>query len=97
MRASVLSIRERDFVTASLALGESSRGILARRIVPNAITPVIVQGIAGIGVAILEVAALSFIGLGAATHCRVGSMIALERTLMTTSLHLIIYSGIADR
>ena len=65
MRASVLSIRERDFVTASLALGESSRGILARRIVPNAITPVIVQGTLGIGVAILEVAALSFIGLGA--------------------------------
>jgi ABC-type dipeptide/oligopeptide/nickel transport system permease subunit len=65
MRASVLSIRERDFVTASLALGESSIGVLARRIVPNAITPVIVQGTLGIGVAILEVAALSFIGLGA--------------------------------
>ena len=96
MRASVLSIRERDFVTASLALGESSGGVLARRIVPNAITPVIVQGTLGIGVAILEVAALSFIGLGAQPPtAEWGSMIALERTLMTTSPHLIIFPGIA--
>lgn len=96
MRASVLSIRERDFVTASLALGESSIGVLARRIVPNAITPVIVQGTLGIGVAILEVAALSFIGLGAQPPtAEWGSMISLERTLMTTSPHLIIFPGIA--
>jgi peptide/nickel transport system permease protein len=96
MRASVLSIRERDFVTASLALGESSLGVLSRRIVPNAITPVIVQGTLGIGVAILEVAALSFIGLGAQPPtAEWGSMIALERTLMTTSPHLIIFPGIA--
>jgi peptide/nickel transport system permease protein len=96
MRASVLSIRERDFVTASLALGESSLGVLSRRIVPNAITPVIVQGTLGIGVAILEVAALSFIGLGAQPPtAEWGSMIALERTLMTTSPHLIIFPGVA--
>lgn len=96
MRASVLSIRERDFVTASLALGESSLGVLARRIVPNAITPVVVQGTLGIGVAILEIAALSFIGLGAQPPtAEWGSMISLERTLMTTSPHLIIFPGIA--
>ena len=63
---------------------------------PNAITPVIVQGTLGIGVAILEVAALSFIGLGAQPPtAEWGSMIALERTLMTTSPHLIIFPGIA--
>ena len=44
MRASVLSVRETDFVTASRALGESSRGILRRRILPNALTPLIVAG-----------------------------------------------------
>src|SRR5680860_266065 len=38
MRASVLSIRERDFVTASRALGESDSGILLRRVLPNALT-----------------------------------------------------------
>jgi ABC-type dipeptide/oligopeptide/nickel transport system permease subunit len=96
MRASVLSIRDRDFVTASHALGESSAGILLRRIVPNAITPLIVQGTLGIGGAILEVAALSFIGLGnQPPTAEWGSMIAIDRTIMTTAPHLVIFPGLA--
>ncbi len=65
-RSAVLSTRERDFVTASRALGESSTGILRRRIIPNSITPLIVAGSLGIATAVLEVAALSFLGLGIA-------------------------------
>ena len=63
-RSAVLSTREHDYVTASRALGESSSGILRRRILPNSITPLIVAGSLGIATAILEVAALSFLGLG---------------------------------
>ncbi len=63
-RSAVLSTREKDFVTASRALGESSSGILRRRIIPNSITPLIVAGSLGIATAVLEVAALSFLGLG---------------------------------
>ncbi len=63
-RSAVLSTREKDFVTASRALGESSTGILRRRIIPNSITPLIVAGSLGIATAVLEVAALSFLGLG---------------------------------
>ena len=96
MRASVLSIRERDYVTASRALGESATGILVRRIVPNAMTPLIVQGTLGIGGAILEVAALSFIGLGAQPPlAEWGSMIAIDRTMMTVAPHVIVFPGIA--
>ena len=65
-RSAVLSTRENDYVTASRALGESSRGILTRRIIPNSITPLIVAGSLGIATAVLEVAALSFLGLGIA-------------------------------
>ncbi len=96
MRASVLSVRETDFVTASRALGESSRGILLRRILPNALTPLIVQGTLGIGGAILEVAALSFVGVGAQPPlAEWGAMIANDRNLFFSAPHLIFFPGIA--
>ena len=65
-RSAVLATRESDYVTASRALGESSTGILRRRIIPNSMTPIIVAGSLGIATAVLEVAALSFLGLGIA-------------------------------
>jgi ABC-type dipeptide/oligopeptide/nickel transport system permease subunit len=96
MRASVLSIRERDFVTASRALGESSTGLLVRRILPNALTPLIVQGTLGIAGAVLDVAALSFLGLGAQPPlAEWGSMIGQARNSMFSAPHLIIFPGIA--
>jgi ABC-type dipeptide/oligopeptide/nickel transport system permease subunit len=96
MRASVLSVKERDFVVASRALGESDRGILFRRILPNALTPLIVQGTLGIGGAVLEVAALSFLGLGAQPPtAEWGSMIGLNRNFIFNAPHLIIFPGIA--
>jgi len=96
MRASVLSIKERDFVVASRALGESSRGILLRRILPNALTPLIVVGTLGIAGAILDVAALSFLGRGAqAPLAEWGSMIGLDRNQLFSAPHLIIVPGIA--
>jgi peptide/nickel transport system permease protein len=96
MRASVLSIKERDFVVASRALGESSRGILFRRILPNALTPLIVQGTLGIAGAVLDVAALSFLGLGAQPPtAEWGSMIGQERAAVFSAPHLIFAPGIA--
>ncbi|MBF8289120.1 MAG: putative transporter permease protein [Chloroflexi bacterium] len=96
MRASVLSIRERDFVTASRALGESSTGLLVRRILPNALTPLIVQGTLGIAGAVLDVAALSFLGLGAQPPlAEWGSMIGQARNSMFSAPHLVLFPGIA--
>jgi ABC-type dipeptide/oligopeptide/nickel transport system permease subunit len=96
MRGSVLSIRERDFVTASRALGESSAGLLTRRIIPNALTPLIVQGTLGIAAAVLDVAALSFLGLGAQPpDAEWGSMIGLARNTMVSAPHLVIFPGLA--
>ena len=64
-RASVLSVRSREFVDAARALGNSPIRLLARHITPNAAAPVIVQGTFTFGYAILGEAALSFVGLGA--------------------------------
>jgi peptide/nickel transport system permease protein len=96
MRGSVIATRDREFVTASRALGESSRGILSRRILPNSLTPLIVQGTLGIGGAILEVAALSFLGLGAQQpQAEWGSMIGFDRNLFFSAPHLIFFPGLA--
>jgi ABC-type dipeptide/oligopeptide/nickel transport system permease subunit len=95
-RAAVLSIREQEFVAASLALGESRLGILRRRIMPNALTPIIVQGTLGIAGAIIEVAALSFLGMGAQPPlAEWGSMIGIERNAVFAAPHLILFPGAA--
>jgi ABC-type dipeptide/oligopeptide/nickel transport system permease subunit len=79
MRGSVISIRERDFVTASRALG-----------------PLIVQGTLGIAAAVLDVAALSFLGLGAQPpQAEWGSMIGLARNTMFAAPHLVLFPGLA--
>ena len=96
MRASVLSVREQDYVTAARAMGDSPFGILVRRVMPNALTPMIVQGTLGIGTAILEVAALSFLGLGAQIPtAEWGQMIGREYNNIQNAAHLIFFPGIA--
>ncbi|HYI22923.1 MAG TPA: ABC transporter permease [Candidatus Limnocylindrales bacterium] len=95
MRASVLSVREQDYVTAARALGDSSFNILRRRVMPNAITPLIVTGTLGIGTAVLEVAALSFLGLAAQPPlAEWGTMIGNERNQLFSAPWLIIAPGV---
>ena len=96
MRAAVLSIREMDFVSATRALGGSNMQILFKRILPNALTPLIVQGTLGIASAILDAAALSFLGLGAQPPTpEWGSMLGAERNQVFTAPHLVFYPGLA--
>jgi peptide/nickel transport system permease protein len=96
MRASVLSVKESDYVTASRALGESPAGILFRRVLPNSITPLIVAGTLGIGGAVLDVAALSFLGYGAQPPlAEWGSMIGQDSGKLFTAPHLIFFPGLA--
>ena len=96
VRSSVLSVREMDFVSAAKALGGNSFDILFRRILPNALTPLIVQGTLGIATAILDAAALSFLGLGAQPPTpEWGSMLGAERNQVFTAPHLVFYPGLA--
>ena len=95
-RASVLATKETDYVTASRALGESGSGILLRRIMPNSLTPLIVQGTLGIGGAVLEIAALAFVGVaGDISNPEWGSIIGLERNQLFNAPHIILAPGLA--
>ena len=96
VRSTVLSVKELDYVQASRALGGSSMHILFRRILPNAITPLIVQGTLGIATAILDAAALSFLGLGAEPpRPEWGLMLGEEKNSIFSAPHLVIFPGIA--
>ena len=96
MRASVLSVKEIDYVAASRALGASPFRILITRVIPNALTPLVVLGTLGIAGAILEAAALGFLGLGAQPPTpEWGRMLADETARIFTAPHLMIFPGLA--
>lgn len=96
MRASVLSIKEMDFVAASRALGASKIRLLVTRVVPNALTPLVVIGTLGVAGAILDAAGLSFLGLGAQPpDPEWGSMLASERNQVFSAPHLVFFPGLA--
>lgn len=93
-RASVLTVKEWDFVMADRAVGVPSSRILTRSILPHTLTPLIVQGTLGIATAILDAAALSFLGLGAQPPmAEWGSMLSAERNQVFTSPHLVFFPG----
>jgi peptide/nickel transport system permease protein len=96
VRASVLSIKEMDFVLADRSIGVPPARILFRRILPNALTPLIVQGTLGIATAILDAAALSFLGLGAQPPTpEWGLMLSEERNQVFSAPHLVFFPGLA--
>jgi ABC-type dipeptide/oligopeptide/nickel transport system permease subunit len=96
IRASILQVKEQDFVSASRALGASPIGILTNHVLPNAITPIIVQATLGIASAILDAAALSFLGLGAPPPTpEWGLMLGEERNSIFNAPHLVFIPGIA--
>jgi peptide/nickel transport system permease protein len=65
VRSAVISVRERDYIEAERALGAGNVQIVVSGVLPNSMAPLIVQATLTLGTAILDVAALSFLGLGA--------------------------------
>lgn len=95
-RASVLSIKEQEFILAEQALGANPIKIVFSHILPNSITPIIVQGTLGIGTAILDAAALSFLGLGAQPPTpEWGQILSESRNYVFTSPHMVFFPGVA--
>lgn len=80
MRGQVLSVKNNDFVLAANAIGVPTKSVLLRHIVPNTWTPVIIKASLDAGSAILTIAALSFIGLGAVPPTpEWGAMVSMGR------------------
>jgi peptide/nickel transport system permease protein len=63
-RSTVLSIKQQEFINAARGVGAPSTRILFRHILPNSLSPIVVAGTLGVATAILEIAALGFLGLG---------------------------------
>jgi peptide/nickel transport system permease protein len=95
-RSSVLSLREIEFVESSRAGGAGDFYILFRIILPNCLSPIIVQGSLGVGYAILIEAALSFLGLGVQPpNASWGSMLYYGRTLLGIAPWFATFPGVA--
>jgi peptide/nickel transport system permease protein len=94
VRATVLSLREREYIEASRALGNGAAYTLVHHIMPNAVAPIAVLATSMFGWAILMESALSFLGLGvpppAATW---GNMLATARPFLTSAPWLSIIPG----
>ena len=96
VRASVLRVKTQDYILASRAVGSSPLRILGRHVMPNCLTPLIVQGTLGIGTALLDAAGLSFLGLGAQPpDPEWGAMLGQGRFAVFTAPYIVIFPGIA--
>lgn len=96
VRASVLSIRDQEFVEAARAIGANNARIIFRHIIPNSLAPVIVQGTLGVASAILSIAGLSFIGLGIQPPApEWGSMLSGGRQYLRYAWWVTTFPGVA--
>ncbi len=96
-RSMALSIREEDFISAARSLGASEWRVLIRHILPNSLAPIIVQTTLGLGTAVVETAALGFLGLGQQPpYPEWGKMLAeSQRFLLSGAWWALVFPGLA--
>jgi peptide/nickel transport system permease protein len=91
-RGQVLALRERDYVTAAVALGATNRRVMLRHLVPNLIGPVMVQMSFGLGGVIIVEASLSFLGIGPQVDYTWGAMLDQARNFLWNSQWVRVYA-----
>ncbi len=95
-RGSILATKEFDYVLAARCIGVSHRLILLRHLLPNAISPLVVQATLSTGGAIIHAATLGFLGLGVqAPTPEWGAMLSRGRTYTTVAPHVVLFPGLA--
>jgi ABC-type dipeptide/oligopeptide/nickel transport system permease subunit len=96
LRASILSVKETEYVEAARALGANHWRIITRHVMPNSMAPVIVYSTILVGSAILTEAALSFLGIGVRPPTPAwGYMVSEGKQFLTTRPYMIIFPGLA--
>lgn len=96
VKASVISIKEQEFVEAARSIGAGDLRIIVKHILPNSLAPIIVQGTLGVASAILSAAGLSFIGLGIQPPTpEWGAMLSNGRYIIRSAWHVATFPGIA--
>ena len=95
LRATVLTIREQEYVEAARARGSSNLRIIVRQILPNTLSPIIVDSTLRIGTNIMMISGLSFIGLGVQPPTpEWGSILNTGREFITTFWPMITFPGL---
>lgn len=95
VRGSTLSVRKLEYIDAVRALGATDFRIIFKHILPNVMSPIIVQATLRIATAVLTASGLSFLGLGAPPpEPEWGAMLNDGRTYMSNAPHLILFPGI---
>ena len=96
VRASILTVKEQEYIEASRATGASDLRIIVSHILPNCIAPIIVQTTLGVGNAILNAAGLSFIGLGVSPPIpEWGAMLSAARQYIRDYWWMLTFPGLA--
>ena len=94
-RASCLNVQGMEYVEAARSINARERRIIFKHVLPNAISPIIVQATMSVATAILTSASLSFIGLGVQPpQAEWGAMLSAGRSYIRSNPHVIIYPGI---
>lgn len=92
-RAETLSIREREFVEAARALGVPAPQVMRRHVIPNLLSPLIIQATTGLGVVILAESTLSFLGLGPGKAVSWGALLDQGTSVLLRFPHVALFSG----
>jgi peptide/nickel transport system permease protein len=96
VRASVMTVKNQEYIEAAHCLGVSNRRIILKHIIPNALAPIIVQASLGVAGAIITTASLSFIGLGVQPPTpEWGGMLSAGRQFIRNHWHVVTFPGLA--